>query len=194
MSSPPGVCVSSLPGSRPWLLGPGQQGAHPSGPRRRALLLVATLSAQAPPPAVALGGQARPPAQLLCEAQDALLECVGGQASPPPGSPVTLTSHLWTPPIQVLQEGLIARGVPSLPLCGGRESDHWLAGGLQPPTPTLDVFTPRPGLRTGHWMGRTGLGPGQAGGSAGHGCPVDAVSPLTFQRHCRGARILDPTY
>lgn len=28
----PGVRVSSLPGSRPQLLGPGQQGAHPSGP------------------------------------------------------------------------------------------------------------------------------------------------------------------
>ena len=85
---PPGVRVSSLPGSRPRLLGPGQQGAHPLGPWRRALLLVATPSAQALPPAVALREQARPPAWLLCEAQETLPEGAGGQVPPPPGSPV----------------------------------------------------------------------------------------------------------
>lgn len=56
---PPGVRVSSLPGSRPRLLGPGQQGAHPSGLWRGTLLLEATPRAQAPPPAVALREQAR---------------------------------------------------------------------------------------------------------------------------------------
>lgn len=75
------------------------------------------------------------------------------------------------PPIRVLQEALIAGGVPSLPLCGGRESDHWEAGGPYPPPRLWTCLLPPPGLRTGHWMGRTGLGPGQAGGSAGHGCP-----------------------
>lgn len=57
---PPGIHVSSLPGFWPQLAGPGQQGAQPLGPRRRALVLVATPSASASastsPSAVAQGG------------------------------------------------------------------------------------------------------------------------------------------
>lgn len=72
---------------------------------------------------------------------------------------MTLTGQLWTLPIQVLQEGLIAGGVPSLP---SAEGGSLITGRLvvrYPAPPTLDVLLPPPGLRTGHWMGRTGLGP-----------------------------------
>ena len=57
---------------------------------------------------------------------------------------------------------------PSPSVEGGSPITGWLVVRSSPPT--LDMFTPPPGLRTGHWMGRTGLGPGQAGDSAGHGC------------------------
>ena len=47
-----------------------------------------------------------------------------GMPSPPPqGSSVILTCQLWTPVIQVLQEGLITGRGPCLFLCRGRKAD-----------------------------------------------------------------------
>lgn len=125
VSIPPGVRVSSLPGQ---LLAPAS-GSWMAGS----------------PSFVALKGNLAPGAhaECLCASSGHHLQGVGltggeaplegpgsptygcwGKGAPSPwGSTMILTCKLWILVIQVLQEGLIAGGGPTLPLCGGRKTN-----------------------------------------------------------------------